>query len=371
VELTRVDKAESDEAQVWRLEADLAANYLRTIDLGGYGLEANRPLTASWWAASRVTELLASDLLPEGMAEQIRQWRSDPILRGTVLTHDAWAWLSPKAYSPTRFATLNEMTPRSIALLLALGMYAKSSGVEGIPPAVRVELRDCFCTALIVGDTAVPFGESGLWMWEHSLIEAAKTFFSALPDCEQTESALQTIGCIEGLAESTALKKALEQLATTTEADPLLLCTSIRGHCYANANAGDVIKPFLRDEEWRNACAKKIPMLGWDMLAQGLLVLQMRNGLDWAVEVPYVFLRLAKASYDDSDRATRFLACLVMSSAASNTGGALKALVASERLAQLRPLARSIKARIEEIAEVADPSIRLRLQMSLTLLDQL
>ena len=80
---------------------------------------------------------------------------------------------------------------------------------------------------------------------------------------------------------------------------------------------------------------------------------------------------LAEASCDDDDRATGFLTCLVMSAAASNTGGALKALLASEHLPQLRPLAKNVKSRIEEIAEAADPSIRLRLQMSLTLLDQL
>lgn len=112
-------------------------------------------------------------------------------------------------------------------------------------------------------------------------------------------------------------------------------------------------------------------MLGWYGFAQGLFALQMRNGNDWAVELPYFFLRLAEATCDDNDRATGFLTCLVMSATASNTGGALKALLVSEHLPQLRPLAKNVKSRIEGVAEVADPSIGLRLQMSLTLLDQL
>ena len=370
-ELSAIDKVDSDEAQVWRLEAELAANYLRTVDLGGYGLEANRPLTSSWWAARTVTELLTCNLPAENVAEQIRQWRSDPILRGTLLIHDAWGWLSPKAYSPARFATLNEMTPRSIALLVATGEFARSVGVESIPASVRARLRECFCAALVIGDTAVVTDEQGLWMWEYSLVESAKAFLAALPDEEQTDLAAQAIGFVDSLADPASLTRSLEQLITTSEADALFLCIGIRTHCYRNQNAGDIIRPFLRDAEWRDTCAKRIPMLGWDMIAQGLLVLQTRNGTDWAVEVPYVFLRLAEASCDDDDRATGFLTYLVMSAASSNTGGALKALLRSERLLKLRPLAKKVKSRIEEIAEVADPTIRLRLQMILTLLDQL
>ena len=37
IELSGRDKVDSDEAQVWRLEAELAANYLRVIDASGYG----------------------------------------------------------------------------------------------------------------------------------------------------------------------------------------------------------------------------------------------------------------------------------------------------------------------------------------------
>ena len=215
-ELCCAHKIESNEAQVWRLEAELAANYLRTIDLGGYGLEANRPLTTSWWAARKVTQLLTSKLPSTNIADGIRQWRSDPILQGALLTHEAWAWLSPKTYSPARFATLNEITPRPIALLLALGLFVRSIGVESIPASVRERLRDCFCAALVIGDTAVVAGEQGLWMWEYSLVEAAQTFFSALPEDEQNDLAAQAVEYIEGLADPAALKKALERLATTT-----------------------------------------------------------------------------------------------------------------------------------------------------------
>lgn len=79
-----------------------------------------------------------------------------------------------------------------------------------------------------------------------------------------------------------------------------------------------------------------------------------------------LWLRMAEATAGDGDRSTAFLVFTVMSSAAANTAGALKALIASEYFPQLRPSMKRVKERIADLAQVADPVVRLRLQGILT-----
>lgn len=364
------ERNDSDEAQVWKLEADLAANYLRTIDLGGYRLEASRPLTASWWAAREVVEMLLSQKTPiDKLPSMIRTWREDPILRGTLITYEAWAWIGAKGYSPGRFAVLGQTAPRSAALLRSVGQYVEASGLGAVPEDVRSVLRDSYCTALALGDIAAPVGREGIWAWDSSLIDAAETFCAALPEEERTGAVDQTLALSNRMVDPLSLKEALELLPKTSGNDGVLLCAAIRLHCYRNPEAGDVMRPFLTDGEWRERCAKQMSELSADMLAQGLLVLQTRGGSDWQFDVPYIFLRMAEATAGDADRAAAFLAYLVMSSAAGNTGGALKSLGDIRHMPGVREGMRRVKTRIGDLAGVVEPSVRLRMQGILSLCD--
>jgi hypothetical protein len=367
--LVRGHHLDSDEAQVWRLEAELAAHYLRAVDLGGYGLEPNRPITVSWWASKWMTERMVQALRAVDVAGQVREWRQGPLRRATQLTQHAWAWLSPAVHSPPRFATLSVPSPRSIALLVTLGEEIKSIPTQWISSESMALLQDCFCSALLTADTATTTDARRLWMWDCSLLDSTKAFVSPIPLEARSEAAIQTCAIVDELRELGSLQAALDQLTKTSPAHAIFVCSRARMYCYEHSNAADLMLPFLRKPEWRDACAVKLPLLGWELLAQGLMFLQARQGMEWAVELPYVFLRLAEASPDDTDRAAFFLVCMTMSSLAGNTAGAVKALATSEALPKLRPAVAAVRESLEAVRAASPQGIGLRMQSVLTVWD--
>jgi hypothetical protein len=365
------DQHETDAVQVWYLEQELAAHYLRVLDVGGYALHEDRALTLSWWAARRVTGMLLAGLPEETQPAQVRQWRKDPILNGISLAHHTWAWLSPKAYSPGRCATLYAGSPRSLALLWSVGAYAKAHGLADVPAAVRTALRDSFCAALLAAETHGTVAGKRTWVWDEPLIEATDAFFSALPAPEHTEAATQVLVAVKELAQPEEMRKALLHLPSAQMDEAVFICSKARLYCYEHNDAGDLLLERLRDQEWRTSCAANLPLRGWELLVQGLLFLQSRQGLDWAVELPYVFLRAAEAVSGEPERAQFFLMCLVMSSLSGNTAGAIKFLGQSRQLPALKPVIAAIRSTVEKLRLAAEPSVAIRLRGICTCLDQM
>lgn len=369
-EILEAQQYDSDEAQVWRLERDLAAHYLRILDVSGYALDESRLITVCWWAARRVSELLIHGVPIAQLPAQVREWRENAILRGTLLIHDTWAWLAPKAYSPCRFALLFSISPLSSAILLAAGKCAATDGVSIASNSVRESLRNSYCVALLTTDVHGHAREPRLWAWDDSLIEAAEHFMSALPSEEQTEAAAQTIRIVKGLSDTQGIKAALEQLPSTKEIDAVFVCNRVRMFCHDHAEAADLLLGCLRDKNWRDSCAANVPLMGWELLAQGLLFLQTRQGVDWAVELPYAFLRAAEATSSDSDRAEVFIRCLIMSSLSGGTTCAIKLLKQSKELPALQDTIRLVRESIENLRGASRSNVAIRLQDVCTALDQ-
>ena len=370
-ELSQVKNNDSDDAQIWRMEAELAKHYLRTVDLGDYGLEANRPLTASWWAARAITELLTRSLPAKDVPHQVRKWRSDVVANGTFLTQEAWVWLSPKAYSPSRFVTLYSKSPRSIAILINMGDFARAHGLDLVPPELRSRLMDGISAALLTGDLGQSANDNPVWMWDQPLVAAAEAFMSALPEKEKTQVAAQTLEAVKRLSKVESIKEAMKQVETANEIDAIFLCSRIRLFCYEHVDAADVIIEYLRDEKWRNTCATKIPTLGWELLAQGLLFLQSRQGVQWDMELPYIFMNLAETSSGEEQQAVFFLISLIMSSLTGNTAGAVKSLAKSSAYQDLKPAITKVRDAVESLRQASPPEIALRLQGICTILEQL
>lgn len=368
-ELLRAETFDSDDAQIWRLEAELAAHYLRAVDMGGYELEANRPLAVSWWAARKITELLTQSLSSEDVADKVRQWRAGVVLPNVLPTRNAWAWLVPNMYSPCRFATLSGIFPRSVAILIALGNFAKKNGLDSVPSDARTRLRECFCVALLTKDTTSTPKDTRVWMWDHSLLEAAKAFMSSLPTEEQTDIAAKTYTAVERLSKTEPLMEAMKQLATMNETDAVFICKCVQIHCYGHTDAADMLLKLFRDSKWRDACALKVPVLGWELLLQGMLFLQSKQGIDWAVELPYIFLRLAEKSSSDEERVKVFLTYLIRSSLVGNTAGAVKSLGSSKVFPVLQPMIATVREAIECTQTVSSPEVAIRLQGLTTILE--
>jgi hypothetical protein len=369
--LLEAKQHDSDDAQIWRLQSYLAAHYLRIIEVSGYALDENRPLMVSWWAARRVSELLTDGLSVTRLPPQVRQWREDPILQGTWLTRDVWAWLNPQAYSPCRFATLYGIFPLSTAILLAAGNHARTFGLGAVPKAIRESIRDLFCVALLTTDVRETAREPRIWAWDDSIVTSAEAFMSALPTDEQTDAATQTIDIVKALNETQSLKASLQQLPSTGMVDAIFVCSRVRLFCYEHADAADILIGHLRDKEWRDSCASKLPLMGWELLAQGLLFLQARQGLEWAVELPCAFLRAAEATSADSERARFFLICTIMSSLSGNTAGALKLLKESKELPAFRQAIAQVRKSIECLRAASRCDVAFRLQDVCTFLEQL
>lgn len=370
VELCLPRNQESDDAQAWRFESDLAAHYVRSVDLGGYGLEENRPITLGWWAARQIMEMLTTSLEPQDLPQQIRDWRGDTAFGGMYLIHNAWAWLSSKPYSPTRFASLYGTSPRSVALLIALGEFVETRGLESVPREICARLRDCFLAALLTSAGGKGREELKIWMWDQPLLGAAELFMSAMPDDEGTESVAEVVRTLKQLGEPEALKEALSQLATAPHEDSIFLCSRIRMYCYDHADAGDMLLDQLRETEWRDACAISVPKLGWEMMAHALFFLQFRHGIEWSVELPYVFLRLVESTSSDEEKSDLFLTCLIMSSLAGGTAGALKSIGDSSEFFALRPVLEKVRRRIDSLRVACPPDVAIRLRGATTILEQ-
>lgn len=369
IELARGSRSDSDDAQIWRLEKDCAAQYLRILELSGYAIDPHRLITVAWWAGKSVTNLLAQPLPSAEIPAQVRKWREGSIHRATRITRDAWAWLSPTSHSSSRFATLFEASPRSVALLVALGEAATRKVIDSIARDHRSTMRDCFCGTVLMGDIASKREEHPLWMWDLSFYNAFKSFVIALPSEERSDSVIQVCAIIDALKEPEALKAALQQLPETTEADARFITHMARMHCMECADAADVLLSFLRAPEWRNACSTKLSLHAWEILVHGLMLLQAKKGMELAVELPYLFLRLAEASAANPERTGFFLFSMTMSSLAGNTVGAIKALAKSDALPKLRPSIVLVRQSIEALRAAPLSDVSIRMQSVLTALE--
>lgn len=362
---------ETDDAQVWRLESELAAHYIRAVDLGGYALEENRPISVGWWAARQVMEMLTASLNPEDLPQQIRDWRSNAaIFRGMYLIHNAWAWLSYKPYTPIRFTSLYINSPRSIALLIAIGEFVEANGLESVPSEIIGRLYDCFIAALFISAGSNEQKNLDIWMWEQPLLSSAELFLSVIPDDEKKEEVARWIESLKRLGEPEAIREALSKLSTVPEDESNFICSRIRMYCYEQADAADLLIDRLRDAKWRDACAINVTKLGWEMLIPGLIFLQFRNGVEWVVELPYIFLRLAESASSDEEKSKLFLTCLVMSSLAGGTTGAMKLIGDSSEFLALRPVLKKVHQQIGSLSSACPPEVALRLQIAITILDQ-
>lgn len=371
-ELVQAMKANAAAAQVWRLEAELAGHYLRTVDLGGFGLEENRPLTVAWYAARRITELMVGSLEPAEAGEQIRTWRQYALRRPMEITRDTWMWVGPRGFTASRSTTLETIAPRSIALLVAIGAYAKEVGLDAVPPDCRTRLRDALLAGMLFTPCPVTGSTRQLWMWDRSMRDATTCFMSALPDGERIGPAAQALEIAREAFDPTTVENGLKELPNVGEHAALFICSVVRAYCYwRRSDAAAVLLPFFRDPEWRRKCVLSLPVTGWELLGHALLAIQRLQQPREADEVGYVFLKLAEVSVEVEDKCTMFLALLVIAASNADSLGALRAIRQSESASRLKRTFGRVRGRIDELMRRASPAISVRLQAVATVLDQI
>lgn len=368
--LLKADEINSETSQVWRLQAELAAHYLRVVELAEVPLHPARPLTVAWWAATQVTNILTRHVKPESLPAQIKQWRNEPLSQNTMFTHDSWTLLSPQEYSPTRFATLYSSSPLSLGLLCEVGHYAATQGLESVPAEYRTKLRDCFQTVLLTENSQDIGEQDGNWVWDSSLLTSACTFIEALPSDERIDETTQILEVVKRFSDANAVGEAINQLLAMNEIDTVFLASRIRLACYTQSETANLILDKLRDEHWRSKCAQKLPLMAWELLASGCLFLQAKEGLSWQVEMPYIWLRCAEAALDNPDRSHFFLMLLIMSSLSGRTVGAIKLLTKSKKLPELQNSLQKIFEKLEALRDAGEPSISPRFREICALLEK-
>ena len=151
----------------------------------------------------------------------------------------------------------------------------------------------------------------------------------------------------------------------------IFVCSRVRSFCYEHVEAAGEILAQLRDAAWRDKCVKVVPKMGWELLSEGLLWLQVRQERQWSNELPYVFLRLAESASDDHGKARLFVSGLVMSSIAGGTTSALKAVADSPKRNALRPVLEEVRRTIGVMSTICEASVALRLRSVRCVLDQL
>lgn len=367
--LVTPDRLESDEAQVWRLHAELAAHYLRILELSGVPVHAARLLTVAWWAAARVTDMLLCHISTDSIPSQIREWRKQPFLHGTALAHNSWAWLSPQSISPARFVTMHSSSPLSISLLIELGRNMASLQECPIPPEHDARLREGYFIALMGGHAECPHEQEETWTWDRSLHESAKSFLSGKHLGEQDSASQQMLELVEHFQTTESLSEALENLPTTKGMEATFLASRIRLACHAAPEVADQILKRLRDDHWRSECQRELPLLAWEVLATGLLYLQARQGPAWHVEMPYIWLCGAEENSNDCKRAKLFVALMLMSSMSGWTVGAVKRLLRSAKLPELREVLVEIRSDLRGIRDAADQRVSSKFREICALLD--
>jgi hypothetical protein len=364
--------ADSDAAQVWRLHAELAAHYLRIVELSGIPLDGKRPLTVAWWSAKRVLEMVLEGLPPNVIPAQVREWRKDPIINGTALVHDSWAWLRPEAISSTRFVMMRSHLPLSIAMLIELGQSAHVIREQ----KSLADQVDGICNAYLVATVAghaenLSSTEPSQWVWDKGLPNAIRAFTSAWPTEGQSLSMRQLANFVETFGTPDSLFEALDKLPSATQPEAIVLASRIRFACHTDTAIADTILRKLRDEQWRTQCLRSLPVLAWEIISQGLFALQARQGLVWHVEMPYVWLRGAEANASDSVRSRVFLVLLLMSSLSGGTAGAIKCLMRSSKLPELRSELLEIRSALRALRDAGNSPITTRFHEVCAVLDPL
>lgn len=108
--------------------------------------------------------------------------------------------------------------------------------------------------------------------------------------------------------------------------------------------------------------------MAWEVLASGLRHLQAKYGLPWQVETPFFWLRGAESNASDRDRATFFLTVHLISSIAGMTTAAVKTLLRSPALPELRGVLVELRADLNALRDAADPAVAARLRDACSLL---
>lgn len=344
--------------QTWLLLHSLAKHYLQLLEVESHEEDATSLAALAWWAAERVTHVLAATALTEFGSD-----RSVEVIRGIVVRGLAplarrsamGCALGRPRRSPSAFAhgTLHLNSLWRPSLLEAgpgAGLRVPYDHVESVCALLTLALATGFPTRL----DRVP--SSGIAV-ETGLATLAARWSTALPagEPEEVESVDQQAEAPAGQSE---VSEHLRNICEWDEDARLLPLLRVRNAVGLGGTDALELRWILDDRQWWDTVFDRLTRDQLDALIASLLDLMRSGNEEWQLSIPHLFRIQALRDQIGSDKQSAAAGAVVQAAIISGQRGALASLVRDATAPDLLSHLTDWKQRLAGILPVVPPSVQ-------------
>ena len=249
-------------------------------------------------------------------------------------------------------------------------MIVLSENIRALPLAACTEaqlslLCQAFNVATVQGPAAIAFpGEmSGGWMWDANFLRKGDAFAQAVPACAESEELKRVFVFWHESDSPGRVDQLLEKCSDPVdEQEAILGAVELRAFCYRRNESAEILWKRLRDTDWTRGCFSRLPIAAWEMIGDGLMHVQRREGGKWASQMPYLYLCGAEQNSTNKERAAFFLRALLTSSLSGGSIAGVKEMLRNPKLPELREALLALRNELQIVYancnSVAAPRIR-------------
>ena len=350
--------SESFEAQAWLLRSRLAAHYLRYLELHSFSMDPTRLMTVAWWAAGKAADGLTAGLKRnEETMKAVKSWLEGPLKQAFSNTTFLWGMVrTASSFSVPRYTTLNLTHPWSTALLASLGRGVGGLDLDAATPEQKARLAQAYVACLLTSPTAIVEAEARpIWEWEQSVLRAAERFCGALPEQQRPRELTAVLAMATVLADPNTIKETTELFPQAQEQAALFLAMTLRTLCYCQPGFAKIAWEKVHDTTWWGSRSANLPPDALQALADGLLEIQSKAGVQWHLEMPYLWLTATEAQAENPLRCEVLLGAFINSVLVAQTAAPIRRLLAGEQMPRLREHLVRIRERLREMVATTDP----------------
>ena len=209
-------------------------------------------------------------------------------------------------------------------------------------------------------------------MWDMPLLRAGERFVEALPVSEQSEEVSRVVRFCQECASSDKQDQLLDQLPNASrDQEAAFIAVELRALCYRRKEAAESIWKRLVDQNWRQKCLDGLPLDAWEIIAEGLLHVQRREGGRWEAKMPFLWAKGAERNASDKQRSKFFLQTLLISSLSGGTVAGIKSLLRSPKLPELKEPLLGLREELRLVYDSCDAAVAPRIREVLAVLSSL
>jgi len=325
-----INPAERLNEAILRLEADFARYYFRYVELRVPGFDVNRVATVSWWAARRLTDVIAhqaaSTLKPSEFVSRVHKRALRPMLQRSELE---WHAGHPRSgHASVRFGTTFCRQPRLLALLIRLSGAVDSIAPEGLSREDADAITGAFVEHQIgcfpIESAA---SESAVWAFDAPLAPAFAEWIAAAAPPEDHEKLLQLVALGTAAADTQRLTDELEGIAKAPESTRRFLAHLFRVAAYCRSDAAEQLWRLAMSPAWREVCFKELPLEAVEALFDGIVEVSRRVSDDRVLELPHIFAQRHEDRESGEERRSWFFALTLLAATAVGRVSAVRRIV--------------------------------------------